>query len=170
MTKDLINKFSILIGSKDFYSRIVQIYLLFIPAKKYIKYFSGTTRTDSWKSNGMSEESIENITKSDTNFAPTFVDHHLLPDINFNGSYLLINIYIPKKVINIYISYTLNPWLRNLNTNIALNNSLFGAVKLTKNADLDNYKYSGYSIKFHSRSEFLLRDGTMGKKCHYIWS
>ena len=34
----------------------------------------------------MSEESIENIkniTKSDSNFVPTFVDHHLLPDISF---------------------------------------------------------------------------------------
>ena len=54
-----------------------------MPAKKYIKYFSGTTRINSWKYNGMSEENIENITKSDSNFAPTFVDHHVLPNINF---------------------------------------------------------------------------------------
>ena len=27
-------------------------------------------------------KNIENITESDSNFAPTFVDHHLLPDIN----------------------------------------------------------------------------------------
>ena len=33
----------------------------------------------------MSEENIENITKSDSNFAITFVDYHVLPDINFNG-------------------------------------------------------------------------------------
>ena len=32
----------------------------------------------------MSEENIENITKTDSNFAPTFVYHYLLPDINFN--------------------------------------------------------------------------------------
>ena len=52
----------------------------------------------------MSEESIENITKSDSNFAPTFVGH-LLPDINFNGQCLIKNnIYIPKNVINLYIS------------------------------------------------------------------
>ena len=38
----------------------------------------------------MSEENIENITKSDSNFAPTLVDHHALPDINFN-KYCLIN-------------------------------------------------------------------------------
>ena len=28
----------------------------------------------------MSGESIENIAKSDSNFSPTFVDHHSLPD------------------------------------------------------------------------------------------
>ena len=27
-----------------------------------------------------------------------------------------------------------------------LENSLFGAVELTKNADIDKYKYSGYGI------------------------
>ena len=47
LTKDLINKFSILNGEKYFSSRIFQNYLVFIPAKKYIKYFSGTTR-GSW--------------------------------------------------------------------------------------------------------------------------
>ena len=48
----------------------------------------------------MPEENIENITKSDSNFAPTFVDHHILPDINFNGNWLIKNnISIPKKVI-----------------------------------------------------------------------
>ena len=33
----------------------------------------------------MSEKSIENITKSDSNFASTFVDHHVLLDIRFSG-------------------------------------------------------------------------------------
>ena len=83
--------------------------------KKCIKYFSGNTRIESWKSNRMPNESIENITKSDSNFGPTFVDHHLLPDINFNGNCLIKNnIFISKKVINLYISYALGPQLRNL--------------------------------------------------------
>ena len=114
----------------------------------------------------MSEESIENITKSDSNFAPTFVDYHLLPDMNFNGHCLVKNnISIPKKVINLYISCTLGPSTskKSLNTDFTLGNCLFGSVKLTKNADLDKYKYSGYGIGFDSRSEFSLPDGTMGK-------
>ena len=118
----MINKFSILNGSKYFPSGIFQNYLVFIPSKKDIKYFNGTTRIDSWKPNGLSEENIGNITKSGSNFASTFVDHHVLSDINFNGHCLINNIYIPKKVINLYIPYILNPWLRNLNTDFTLNN------------------------------------------------
>ena len=84
LTKDLINIFSILNGAKYFSSEIFQNYLVFIPAKIYMKYFSCTSWIASWKPNGMSEENIENITKSDSNFAPTFVDHYVLPDISFN--------------------------------------------------------------------------------------
>ena len=112
----------------------------------------------------MSEGGIENITKSDSNFAPTFVDHHLLPDMNFNGHCLIKNnISVSEKVINLYISYTLAPQLGNLNTDFTLGNCFFGSVKLTKNADLDKYKYIGYGIGFDSRSEFLFTDGSYGK-------
>ena len=50
------------------------------------------------------------------------------------------NISIPKKVINLFISNILNPWLRNF----ILKNCLFGSVKLNTNVDPDKYKYSGY--------------------------
>ena len=49
-----------------------------------------------------------------------------------------------------YISYALTPWLRNLSTDFTLDNCSFGSVKLTKNADPDKYKCSGYSIGFDS--------------------
>ena len=81
----MTNKVSILNEAKHFFSRIFQNISEFILAKKCIKYFSGTTQIDSWKSNGMSEEDIENINKSDGHFVPTFIDHHLLPNLNFNG-------------------------------------------------------------------------------------
>ena len=37
------------------------------------------------------------------------------------------------------------------------------SVKLTRNADLDKYKYSGYGIGFDSRSEFLFTNRSFGK-------
>ena len=98
-----------------------------------------------WKSNELSDESIENI--SDSNFALTFVDHCLLPDMNFNGHCLIkSNISIPKNVTNIYISFTLCLQSRNLNADFTLGNCLFGSVTLTKNADLDKYQYTGHGI------------------------
>ena len=66
-------------------------------------------------------------------------------------------------MINLYISYTGNPQLRNLNTDFTLSNCLFGSVKLTKNADLDKYKYRGYGIGFDSCSEFSFTDGSFRK-------
>ena len=109
-------------------------------------------------------ENIENITKSDSNFASTLVDHHPLSDINFNEHCLIKNnICIPKKVINLYISDTLSLQLRNLNTDFTLGNYLFGSEKLTNNADLDKYKYTGYGKGFYSRSEALFTDGNYGK-------
>ena len=97
----------------------------------------------------MPEQNIENRTKPGNTFAPSFADNHLLPEIIFNG-YCLINnsISISKKLLNLYISYTLNPLLRNVNTGFTLNDSLFWSVKLTKNADSNKCKYSGYNIGF----------------------
>ena len=42
LTKDLINKYSILNGAKCFYLGILQNCFVLL-AKKYIKYFSGAT-------------------------------------------------------------------------------------------------------------------------------
>ena len=95
----------------------------------------------------MSEENIENIIKADNNFAPIFVDYHFIGHCLIND-----NISFPKKVINLHISYILNPWLRNLSTHFTLKSCLFRSVKLTKNADSDKFKYSGYGIEFDSRS------------------
>ena len=111
----------------------------------------------------MPQENIENITKSDSNFAPTFVDHHSLPDINFSVNCFINTISIPKKVINLYISYKLFPYLINFYTDFTLKNCLFGSVKLTKNADPGKYKYSSYSRGYDFHSEFSFTDGSPSK-------
>ena len=41
---------------------------------------------------------------------------------------------------------------------------MFGAVSLTKNADIDQYKYSGYGIGFDRHGEFSFSNG-LGKNC-----
>ena len=121
----------------------------------------------------MPEVNIENITKSDSNLAPSssFVDYHVLPKKIFNEHCLINNnTCIPKKVIYIYIyiiyiyiyiSYTVNQWLRYLNTDFALGNCLFGYVELNKNTDLNKCEYSGYGIGFDSGSQLSFTDGSM---------
>ena len=52
-----------------------------------------------------------------------------------------------KKVVNIYIVYEISKSI-NINNYPTLENCLFGVVRLTKNADIDKYKYSGCGIGF----------------------
>ena len=84
-------------------------------------------------------ENIENITTSDNTFAPNFVNFYPLSHAKFGGNCLVnSNIPVLKKVINLYISYTLDRWSRDLSTDFTLGNCLIRAVKLTKNVDLIN--------------------------------
>ena len=66
-------------------------------------------------------------------------------------------------VVSLFIIYELGRLSRDSNIDFALKDCLFGAVKLTKDADPDKYKYSGYGIGFDLRSEFSFTDGSMGK-------
>ena len=59
--------------------------------------------------------------------------------------------------INICIVYETK---RNVNISSypTLENYLFGAVKLTKHIDIDQYKYSGYGIGFDNKKLFSIGD------------
>ena len=118
----------------------------------------------SWKSVVLSEESIENIATSDSNFAPTLINYYPLRNITFSGNGLINNSNDSSLgEVNSYISYTPDQLLRDLDTDFTLKNCLFVSVKLTKNADLGKYKYGSYGIGFDSRSELLFIDGSYGK-------
>ena len=58
------------------------------------------------------------------------------------------------KIVNIYIVYKIIKIANingNRNSNLTVQNALFGAVSLTSNADVDIYKHSGYGIAFDRR-------------------
>ena len=57
-------------------------------------------------------------------------------------------------VINIYIVYKLDPIASSRDTTFTIQNVLFGAMQITKNADTSKYDYKGYGICFDERSEF----------------
>ena len=67
------------------------------------------------------------------------------------------NIIIPnnnKNVINIYVVYKLDPISSTRNTDYAIQNSLFGAMKITKNANYSKNNYTGYGLCFDEGGEF----------------
>ena len=111
----------------------------------------------------MSREKIINTNESDTNFSPEYKSRY--EEVRFKGICLKQKSvsFLHKKVVNLYISYTLDKLAIDLDTDFTLGNCLFGAVKLTENADPDKYEYSGYGKGFDSRSQFSWTDGSNGK-------
>ena len=63
--------------------------------------------------------------------------------------------------MNIYIVYKLTGSNSDDN-DPTVKNSLFGAVTLTKNADIDKYQYSGYGTGFDRRGSFSFPGGGFG--------
>ena len=64
--------------------------------------------------------------------------------------------------VNLYIVYELGASSSN-DSDPKLKNCLFGAVTLTKNADIGKYGYSGFGIRFDRRSSFSFPDGGFGQ-------
>ena len=65
-------------------------------------------------------------------------------------------------IVNIYIVYEISKNC-NISSYRTLENCLFGAVNLTKQADIDQYKYSGYDIGFDRQGEFSFDSNGFGK-------
>ena len=113
---------------------------------------TNTDYVSSWKSKGFSAESIKPPTTSDNSLTPALSYYGTKTRVKFTGSCLKQ----PKtsdsheKVVNIYIVYELGASSSH-NNDSTLKNCLFGAVTLTKNADIDKYGYSGYGIGFDRR-------------------
>ena len=107
----------------------------------------------------MSEEIIKTPSGSDHNFSPSLTDYLPLPRAKFAGNCLrLSSLSLHLSEVSLYISYTLYTWPRDLNKDFTLDNSFFGLVKLTTNADPDKCGYSGYGIGFDTRSQLSLPD------------
>ena len=118
----------------------------------------------SWKSNELSAESIKPPTTSDNSLAPALNYYSTKTRVRFTGNCLKQSkiSYDHGKVVNIYIVYELGASSSHVN-NPTLKNRLFGAVALTKNADIDKYGYSDYGIGFDRRGSFSFPGGVYGQ-------
>ena len=163
----MINKYSIINEAKCFSSNGLQNYVVFQPNNGFFKYIdNNSSEIESMESKGMSKKSIKDSHTSDITFSPELIDKFdRFGRLKFKGICLKHDSvsFKHKKLVNVYILYILNTWSKDLNTDFTPGNWLFGAVKLTKNADPDKYKYSGNHIGFDSRSQFSWSDGSNGK-------
>ena len=155
---------SYFIGKSHFGEDGTQNYLVFQPMYRYFKMITNTDSISSWKSKGLSAESIK---------PPTTSDNSLNTALNYYGTKTRVKLtesclkqskisYNHGKVVNIYIVYELRASSSHIN-DPTLKICLFDAVTLTKNADIDKYGYSGYGIGFGRRRSFSFPGGGYGQ-------
>ena len=113
-----------------------------------------------WKSTGIYNYSSDSYTNA------IVESGGYLPDIKNDGRmhvYLSGNHFQQNKVIipnnnnaiNIYYVYKLDPITSSRDTSFTIQNALFGAMQITKNAtDNSKINYKGYGICFDQRSQF----------------
>ena len=151
------------IGKSPFEENGTQNYLVFQPMNKYFKVVTNAKYISSWKSKELSDESIKPPTTSDKSLTPLIDYHGNKIRVKFIGTILRQ----PKisfthgTIVNIYLVYELGASSSH-SDDPTLKNCLFGAVTLTKNADVDKYGYLGYGIGFERKSSFSFPGGGFG--------
>ena len=117
-----------------------------------------------WQSKGQSDERINSITASNYSVTP-FLDYQgTKTRVKFSGSCLKQDkvTFNHGKIVNIYIVYQISKSI-NIRDYPTLKNCLFGAVSLTKNADIGRYGYSGYEIGFDRHGRFSFPGTGLGR-------
>ena len=124
-----------------------QNYLVF---QSILEYFTlNSCWITKWKSKRLSNESLEAVSASGNTLNPIINYYGDKVRLKFTGSALQQKrvTYNHKNVVNLYVVYEITSF-HSIDNYPTLINALFGAVKLTKSADIDKYKYSGYGIGF----------------------
>ena len=141
-----------------------QNYLVFQSIHRHFKT-TNNKYISSWKSKGLSNETIKPYATSD-NSLTALIDHYgSKVKVKFTRSCLKQPnklTYDKEHRVNVYIVFDLSAFGSNDNDS-TLKNCLFGAVTLTKNTDINKYKYIGYGIGFDRRSSLSFPGGGFGQ-------
>ena len=153
------------VGKSHFEEDGVHNYLVFQPLNKYFKVITNanTKYISSWRSKGLSYESIKPPATSDYKLNPKVNYYGTTTRLEFRGSCLKQDksTFNHGKIVNIYIVYEIDKIYTKSHPTLV--NCLFGEVSITKNTDIDKNKYSGYGIGFQRTGIYLLPDGTFGR-------
>ena len=133
-------------GKNHFEEDGAQNYLLFQPVFRYFKIIANKKCISSWKSTGLSDETIAPYATPDNSLTP-LIDHYgSKVRVKFNKGCLKQSnklTYSYEAKVSIYIVYERGASSSN-DSNPTLKICLFGAVTLTKNADINKNGYSGF--------------------------
>ena len=145
-------------GKSYFEEDGTQNYLVFQPRQRYFKRIAGVGSGNYiyfWKFKGLSDERLNSNTESNHSVTPELCYCGTKTRAEFSGSCLKQDkvTYNHGTIVNIYIVYEISKNY-NISSYPTLENCLFGAVSLTKNIDIDQYKYSRYGIGFDGKGEF----------------
>ena len=119
----------------------------------------GSKDIPAWKLTGIysySSKSNMNAFANSKNDLPNLKNDGRMP-VYLSGNHFKQNkVIIPNNnnAINIYCVYRLDPIVSSRDTAFTIQNALFGAMQITKNADASKYDCKGYGICFDERSEF----------------
>ena len=135
-----------------------QNYLVFQATYRYFKRVAGVVNGDYifyWQYKGLPDERINSIKTPNRSIALNLDYYGPKTRIEFNGSCLkqYLVTFNHGKVVNIYIVYEISKSI-NISDYPTLENCLFGANTLAKNADINKYKYSEYEIRFDRHGNF----------------
>ena len=131
---------------------------------KCFKLNGNTQHILSWKPKGLSSERIEPPPVSNNFYNPLLSYLSTKARVKFNRNCLKQSkiLYTHGKIVDIYIVYEKTAFIPGAD-DPTLQNCLFGAVTLTKNAGINKYRYSGYGIGFDRRSSFSFPGAEYGK-------
>ena len=149
---------SYFIGKSHFEEDGTQNNLVFQPMYRYFKKIAGVgigSYICYWKSKESSDEKISSIKTSNHSITPNLSYYGTKTRVGFNRSCLKQDkaTFNHGKIVNIYIVYEISKNV-NIRDYPALGNCLFGELRLTKNADINKFKYSGYGIRFDRHGRF----------------
>ena len=154
-------------GKSHFEEDGTQNCLVFPPIKRYFKVIAGVGNGRYiyyWKSK-LSDETINSIKTSDYGITPylSYYDTNKIR-VKFDGGCLKQDqgSLLHGGIVNIYIVYEISKKI-NISDYPTLENYLFRATKLTKNADIDKYGYSGYGIGFARHGIFSFSGTGLGR-------
>ena len=134
------------------------MYLLYECIAFSFKYTS--SKINLWKSTGLNNYNINSdmdAVSVATTSLPSLIDNGRT-SVRLEGAYFKqTKLVLPNNdnIVNIYIVYLIDPISSSRNTDYTAQNTLFGGLKITKNAtDTSKHKYKRYGICFDEGGTF----------------